>query len=325
MNKIGLCLIIFNEEKVLQRCLNSLFPIIDHYVVVDTGSTDNSKAVIKQFFEEKNIQGEIHDDPDFNMSKNLNFVFDRLKGKTDFSFYIDADNILSIPKNLNIDKFKEELSMHGSGMITVQNEGNKYGKRLFYNLKNNWIWKGVIHEACTCEEATKTYNTPFSLIIHNDGNSWTSQTVKEKYLRHAKIILKDIEDNGLTSRNVFYLAQSYRDAGEKEKAIEWYTNRLGMTGFYEELYMSQFNIATLKWELNYPVSEVADEFMKCGELDELRAEHLLSLKQMYERNRRPASARKIGKLLSEYHDKNPYPARVLFLNPDAYQSSIVDN
>lgn len=315
-------MVIYNEGKVILRCLNSVVHLIDYYVVVDTGSSDSSKKIIKEFFDERNIPGEIYDGEDFNMSKHLNFAFEKLKNKTDFAFYIDADNILSVPENTNIDSLKTQLGLHDAGIVTVENDTIKYGKRLFYKLNKNWKWQGVIHEIATCPQEYTTFTTNLNLIIHNDGNSWTSYTVKEKYLRHTKIILKDIEDNGPSSRNVFYLAQSYRDAGEKEMAIEWYSQRLNMIGFYEELYISQLNIAMLKWELCKPVAEVADEFMKCGELDTLRAEHLFDLKTMYERNNRPNSAVQIGKLLAEYAGKNPYPQRVLFINPEAYLSSV---
>lgn len=316
--KVALTMILYNEEKVLLRCLNSVLPLIDYYIIVDTGSTDKTKIIAKDFFEEKDIPGEIHDAPNFNMSENLNFAFGKLKeNKIDFAFYIDADNILSIPEKFNAANLKKELEHYHSGMITVKSEDNEYGKRLFYNLSHNWTWQGVIHEVATCEEEKMiTYKSNLQLIIHNDGNSWTSQSVKEKYLRHADIILKDIELNGMTSRNVFYLAQSYRDAGEHEKAIEWYSKRLPMMGFYEEVYVSQLNIAILKWTLNKSIMEVADEFMYCNELDSLRAEHLYHLKLMYERNGRPKCAAKIHELLKTY--KNPYPKRMLFLNPNAY-------
>lgn len=65
-----------------------------------------------------------------------------------------------------------------------------------------------------------------------------------------------------------------------------------------------------------PTKEVADEYMRCGELCDLRAEHLYELKQMYEKNNRPKSALKIGELLKSY--RNPYPDRLLFINPQAY-------
>lgn len=46
---------------------------------------------------------------------------------------------------------------------------------------------------------------------------------------------------------------------------------------------------------------------------------------MYERNDRPDSARRISKLLAEYRGKNPYPHRILFINPDAYTAESNDD
>ena len=318
---IGLCMVIYNEENVILRCLNSLLPLIDYFIIIDTGSSDNGKQVIKDFFDEKGIKGEIHDAPNFDMAKNLNLAFSKLKGKADFAFYIDADNQLSIPPDFNITDFKEKLYSYDSGMIDVTSGDIKYGKRLFYNLNDDWIWKGIIHEVSICNKAYTTLNTGLDMVIYNDGNSWTSQTVKEKYLRHARMLLGDIEKNGIDPRSVFYLAQSYKDAGEYEKAIQWYQQRIMINGgFYEERYWAQFMIGQLKWELNYPLWEVADEFLRCAEFDDLRAEHLFNLKLLYQENIRPKSALKIEKLLSEYYGKNPYPQRVLFINPKVYLS-----
>lgn len=326
MVSIALCMIIYNEEKVILRCLNSILPIIDYYIIVDTGSTDNSKQLIKDFFNEKGIQGEIHDAPNFDMAENLNLAFSKLKGKSDFAFYIDADNQLSIPENFNVPDFKHNLSSYDSGMIEVKNENIIYGKRLFFKLNSNWTWKGIIHEVAICDKNYTTIQTGLNMVIFNDGNSWTCQTVKEKYLRHAGMLLGDIEKNGIDPRSVFYLAQSYKDAGEYEKAIEWYQQRIMINGgFFEERYCAQFMIAQLKWELNYPLWEVADEFLRCGEFDDLRAEHLFNLKLLYQANIRPQSAIKIEKLLSEYYGKNPYPQRVLFINPKVYLPPMLKN
>lgn len=314
---IALCLITFNESKVLLRCLNSLLPIIDYYLIVDTGSSDNSKQIIKDFFDSNGIEGEIHDAPNFDMSENLNFAFSKLKDKVDFAFYIDSDNELVVPEKFNIETFKKQLILFDGGIIKTIGDNQENGKTLLYNLNKNWTWNGVIHEVATCDGGMPPMDTGLNIIIHNDGNSWTSQTLKEKYLKHVKMLLKDIEKNGLNPRTVFYIAQSYRDADEPHKAIEWYERRTELkNGFYEELYYSRLMIAGLKWQLNYPVMEVADEYMRCGELDTLRAEHLFNLKQMYERNNRPQCAIKIGELLIKY--KNPYPNRILFINPLAY-------
>lgn len=44
---ISLCMIVKNEEKVLERCLQSIKGIPDEIIIVDTGSTDCTKEIAK--------------------------------------------------------------------------------------------------------------------------------------------------------------------------------------------------------------------------------------------------------------------------------------
>lgn len=87
-------MIMKNEASILPRLLESVSAIIDYYVIVDTGSTDNSKEVVKNFFDAKGIPGEIHDLPFVNFEVNRNFALEKLKGKADYGLIIDADEEL---------------------------------------------------------------------------------------------------------------------------------------------------------------------------------------------------------------------------------------
>ena len=43
MATISLCMIVKNESAVLARCLDSIADLMDEIIIVDTGSTDNTK------------------------------------------------------------------------------------------------------------------------------------------------------------------------------------------------------------------------------------------------------------------------------------------
>ena len=60
---ITLCMIVKDEEHCIKRCLESMAPHIDRYDISDTGSTDKTKEIIKEFFDEKGIPGEVHEIP----------------------------------------------------------------------------------------------------------------------------------------------------------------------------------------------------------------------------------------------------------------------
>ena len=59
----SLCLnmIVKNEAAVIRRCLDSVLPIIDHWVIVDTGSTDGTQDIIRAHL--KDLPGELHERP----------------------------------------------------------------------------------------------------------------------------------------------------------------------------------------------------------------------------------------------------------------------
>lgn len=320
-------MIMKNESKVIIRCLESVFGIIDHYTIVDTGSEDDSRDIARKFFEEKNIPGDVYDftrkpedDGCLMFDEWRTFAIEKAKGKTDFCFTLDADEALVLPKNFHIHQLKSQLIKTDIGMVDLDFGSSMYNRRAFWRNSKPFRYFCPVHEVLLCDVPTVESNIKgMSVKVVSDGNSWHGDLTK-KYLGHAKSLLRYIDKNGEEPRATFYLAQSYKDAGEKELAIEWYEKRAAnAAGFYEERYWAQLQVARLKWDLKAPVAEVADEFMKCSELDDLRAEHLHEMKQLYERCGRPKSALKIDELWKRYIGKNPYPQRGLFINPEAYK------
>jgi len=66
-------MIVKNESTIITRLLNSVISLIDHYVICDTGSTDNTTQIIDDYFKDKNINGKIIHKPFENFGKTRSY------------------------------------------------------------------------------------------------------------------------------------------------------------------------------------------------------------------------------------------------------------
>lgn len=91
--KLSLCMIVKNEEDVLERCLTSTLSFVDEIIIVDTGSTDQTKQIASRFTKH------IYDFPwtdDFAAARNFSFS----KATGDYIMWLDADDVIT-PANAN--------------------------------------------------------------------------------------------------------------------------------------------------------------------------------------------------------------------------------
>src|SRR5581483_1150256 len=58
--KICLCMIVKNESKIIERCLNSTKSIIDYVSIMDTGSDDDTVEIIEEWCKKNRIEGKVH-------------------------------------------------------------------------------------------------------------------------------------------------------------------------------------------------------------------------------------------------------------------------
>lgn len=290
--KIGLSCIVKNESKVILKMLESVYSIIDYWHIVDTGSTDGTQDIIKNFFHEKNIPGDLTEITWKDFSTSRNEALKGLKGKVDWGFWIDADEILEFKNNGHdhkknlVDKLKKFHELNVDGVFISSKYGQTIYKRLnFFNLNNNeWYWFGPIHEYLknNKKESKNTfYDEIYISVGKHFGNSWTSQTTKEKYEKYIKILKEYIEENQDldNSRWIFYLAQSYKDTGcpsYYDDVIDWYNKRINYhhEGYTEEKYISQLNISKFKViSKKYSESDILFSFLQCSNFNNKRIDH----------------------------------------------------
>ena len=89
-----LCMIVKNEESVIERAIRSVRSIIDYWVICDTGSTDETPATILRLL--AGIPGELHNKEWVNFGHNRTEAIRLAKDKADYILIMDADMIANV-------------------------------------------------------------------------------------------------------------------------------------------------------------------------------------------------------------------------------------
>lgn len=257
-NTFCLVMIVKNESKIIERCLSSVKDLIDYWVICDTGSTDGTQDVIKNFFEKHNIKGELHQHVWRDFGYNRSLACKLAKGHCDYLITLDADEVFKYD-----DKFEmPELSLDGY-IIWTNNNGTVYQRLQIVNDKFNWYYEGVLHEHFDCEE--DIYKRTIGYIdgmVNYPSKDGGRSVDKNKYKKDALILEQGLLDEPDNSRYVFYLAQSYKDSGDIDNAIKNYQRRIEMEGKHpEEVYMSYYMIGLCKILREEPFENFVGNFI----------------------------------------------------------------
>lgn len=279
-------MIVKNETKVITRCLGTVKPIIDYWVIVDTGSTDGTQELIKDFM--KDVPGELHERPWVNFGHNRTEALELAKGKADYILVIDADETLRFDPDFKLPDLDQDLYY-----ITTEYGGTKYARIQLVNNHLNWKWQGVLHETLESPDIkTRGQITGMYNVVYTDG---ARSTDPQKYQKDAALLEKALIDDPTNTRYVFYLAQSYRDAGDLEPALKNYEKRIALGGWDQEIYWSMLQAAILQEGLNMPEEKILKGYYDAYNFRPTRAEAINRLANYYRRHNNYASGYLIAK------------------------------
>jgi glycosyltransferase involved in cell wall biosynthesis len=342
MGKLALNFICKDESHVIETMLNSAKDILDLIVVNDTGSTDGTQQIIKNFGEKHGIPTYVFERPfdDFENSRNhamqkLRDVVNELGWDANkvHGFWFDCDETLVIDTKFNKNQFTKDLYM-----INTYIGQMKYTRNTFFKVSKPFRWYGPVHEFIVCDEQNIT--SGLAEGIHVDvkmtGKSWQGD-VSMKYLDHAHKLETYISKNRQDPRWIFYTAQSYHDSASikdnKEenderlrRSLKYYRERVGRTdGYAEEIFYSQFRIGTIMRVMEEPWNLTHQELLKACAIDPLRAEPMKVIIDYYLQMGEWHTAyiyTKFAKM--NFHGKNPYPNRLLFVDEATYVWKIAE-
>lgn len=267
MPTISLCMIVKNEQEVIQRCLSSVTGVVDEIIIVDTGSTDDTVAICRQF------TSHIYTFPwqhDFAAARNFSFS----KASCQYICWLDADDVLDAHSREALLALKDRLSAdvyflpydysqdeYGQTACTL------YRERIVRN-DGTFAWKYPVHE-----------------VIHNIHNR--SHAYEDIPVRHARTQQGMEQDKGRNlailqqavlqpvyatdARVWFYLGRELHDHLRFEEAIEAFARFLAFENTWqEERVMALFRTA----QCHASLAEMNDEHVHAAEMFARKAREL---------------------------------------------------
>lgn len=210
MQELSVCMIVKDEEAVLERCLTCVNQFADEVIVVDTGSVDKSIAIAKAMGAKvfSYVWGN-------DFSKARNYALDQASKK--YVMWIDADDVVFKQDIEKINVLKQELDESIDIVMMKYHTALDEFKRPIYSyyreriVKNNQDnrFVGFVHEVMHLK----------GNIVYKDIAITHQKMAIQSSDRNLKMFEKRIADGFILSpREVFYYArelyyhQAYREA-----------------------------------------------------------------------------------------------------------------
>ncbi len=239
---VGLVMIVKNEEGTLARLAASVGDQIDHFTIVDTGSSDSTVEVARRSF--AGVAGEVIADEWRGYGASRNVALEAARHHTDWLLLLDADHTLEgeLPRDL----LSDELDC-----VDVEERFDtlRLWRPFLIRAASGWQWHGRAHEYLSIDErmAVSARSHRFHVVHHGDGGNRSDKLARERALLEA-----DFADNPEDARTCFYLARTFDDGGQRAQAVEWYQRCLELEDWDEERFYARWRLGVCLLDIEKP-------------------------------------------------------------------------
>jgi len=309
--RVCLSMIVKDEAHVIARCLESVLGVIDSWLIVDTGSTDGTQEVIREFMAAAHKPGQLAVRPWRDFGSNRSEALELARPLGDYCLFIDADEVWSAPPDFRL----PELSADAYRVLHRHKATDtRFWLTQIVASRLPFRFQGVLHEAITCDLPHVVQDLPGPTITGWFDSARNRLDPVEKYNRDARVLEAALEREPDNARYVFYLAQSYRDATQLEPARATYERRSKMGGWEEEAWYAALWAARLAENLGRPEAAILG-LLAAYERRPTRAESLCDLARLH-RTRREFQ---LAYLFAKKATTLPMPPDVLFVEEGVYR------
>lgn len=277
-----------DESLVIKESLQPFIKAgISDFLIFDTGSTDGTPQIARDFFKEQGIANAyIIEEPfvDFSTSRNRALeLTEQLFPEATFMVMPDAEWYMRFPEGLLSFCAQHAHSSESSYLISIKNECTAFYVARLIRCRSGVKFVGPVHECLNCISTTKV---PSATYFEWGYSSRGIEKTKSRWIRDRALLHMYYEQNPKDPRTLFYLAQTYEGLGDLPAAYEFYEKRAAINGWDEENFMTQLRLGNLAVQLHDPNQpEISHQallhYLKAFEMRPHRAEPLIKLAQHY--------------------------------------------
>ena len=228
-------LIVKNEARDLPRCLQSIEPIVDGVVLVDTGSTDETLKVAHETIE-RPVYSQTYTDAsrqddkgdwkiwDFSKARNV-FVKEIEERGANWVLWMDGDDELLTPSQLRRALYWDQYDVFG---IQIESGGSRWTHHRLWKTGRGIHFQGRCHEYPTYGGHASIVLT--DSVVRHHLEPGAGETSNERNLR---VLLEEFAE-APSPRTAFYLANTYKDASRHAEAVPWYEKRIAFGPGYRD-------------------------------------------------------------------------------------------
>ena len=267
--EISLCMIVKNEEERLARCLSSVQGAVDEIVIVDTGSTDGTKAVAARFTDR------IYDftwRDDFSAARNASMDY----ATKPYILWLDADDVLERSEREKLIALRRRLDGSVDAVMMPYHYAHRedgaptlvFERERIVRRDAGFRFAGVVHEAMGVSGNVLHED----IVVTHTGNHGESST------RRNLAIYETWRKRGLalTGRDRYYYARELMACGQTERAEQEFAGFLAGPGWVENRIDAYVARGRCLMQLGRG-GEARESFMHAILLGEPRAEALCAM------------------------------------------------
>jgi len=238
---LSVCMMVRDEAKNLDRCLSAIKDFADEIIVVDTGSVDDSIEICKRY------GATVYEHPweNFSVHRNQSIGY----ATKEWIMIYDADeefvgNGMKLKQALGA--VKDTCPAMGIVAHDLKEDGTwavNSNLTKFFRL-GTIHYEGTIHNDAMFDRSRTAFYT--DAHINHYGYHAGPKLKKKKSARTIGLLEKELVDNPVRTKVLFYLFQSYADIGELDKALEfgwqYIAKRNDAHDFNETIFFSMISV-----------------------------------------------------------------------------------